>query len=100
MFPMKDQKGMPYVTVGVGGYSFDPDVQGASTKTKFGANGGVGYNYMVNDMTSVGLDVGYHWISTGSDFKKADGSNATASMLTADVHVGWNLGGMSGGKKK
>ena len=91
--PSKDMKMMPYITVGPGAYTLTSDASGATSKTKFGVNGGVGVNYAVNKQTSLGLDAMYHYVSTGSDFKKADGSNATFSIITVGVHVGWMLGG-------
>ena len=100
MFPMKDMKQYPYVKLAVGAYSVNPDVTGAETKTKLGVNGGVGYNYNVNEQWGVGADALYHWISTGSDYKKTDGSNATFSAMTVGIHVGYAFGAPGGGSSK
>jgi Outer membrane protein beta-barrel domain len=94
MFPMKDKSQYPYVKVGLGAYTVDPDVSGSSSKTLFGANGGLGWNkVMKSGKSSIGLDALYHWISQSDDFKKANGDKATLSYISLSAHYGFGLGG-------
>jgi opacity protein-like surface antigen len=93
MIPMSDKSQFPYLKVGAGGYNIDTDVAGQSSKTKFGANAGLGWNKALKGKTSFGLDGAYHWISSSSDFKNASGDDASLSYFTLSAHVGWSLGG-------
>ncbi|MFI5372161.1 MAG: outer membrane beta-barrel protein [Candidatus Eisenbacteria bacterium] len=93
MFPMKDKTQYPYVKIGLGAYTVDPDVPNVSSKTLFGANGGLGWNKVLkNGKTSIGLDANYHWISQSDDFKKANGDKASLAYYTVSAHIGWGLG--------
>jgi opacity protein-like surface antigen len=93
MIPMSGKSQFPYIKVGAGGYNFDSDQAGQGSKTKFGANAGIGWNKALKGKTSFGLDGAYNWISSGSDFKTASGSDATLSYFTVSAHIGWALGG-------
>jgi hypothetical protein len=87
----------PYAKVGLGAYSVNPDVSGASSKTLFGWNAGLGYNKMMsNKKTSFGLDATYHWLSQNSEFTKVNDptSKAQLSFFSVAAHMGWGLGGM------
>jgi hypothetical protein len=102
MFPMKDKTQYPYIKLGLGGYSVNPDAPSGSdvgSKTLFGGNIGLGYNKALNAKSSLGLDVAYHWISQTDEYQNADGSKASLSMVTAAVHYGWAFGGEGGAKK-
>lgn len=93
MFPMKDKSQYPYIKIGLGAYSVDPDVSGAATKTLFGANGGLGWNKVLkNGKTSIGIDANYHWISQSDEYKTASGDKATLAFYTVSAHIGWGLG--------
>jgi hypothetical protein len=94
MFPMKDKTQYPYVKIGVGAYSIDPDVSDVASKTLFGANGGLGWNKVLkNGKTSIGIDANYHWISQSDEYTKVNSTDkATLSFISVSVHVGWGLG--------
>ena len=101
MIPMKDKSQYPYVKIGLGAYSVNPDVNvpagytGPATKTLFGWNGGLGWNkVMSNKKTSIGLDAAYHWLSQNSEYTKLNSTDkASYSFITVSAHVGWGLGG-------
>ena len=98
MMPMKEQ--YPYVKAGLGGYSFNSDQPGESSKTKFGYNVGLGWNkLMANGKTTFGIDGMYHWITPSSDFKNSSGGNASLQYFIVSAHVGWGLGGNSASVK-
>ncbi len=95
MFPMKDKTQYPYLKLGIGAYSIDPDVSGVASKTLFGGNVGLGYNKALSAKNSLGLEVLYHWISQSDEYTKVSDPNSKASLsvITVAAHYGFALGG-------
>ena len=95
-FPTGNAKSNPYVKLGLGMYMAKSKIDGITpavdtTITKFGGNVGLGYNYEVSPMYTIGFNVAYHMIMAGDSFKKEDGTKINPSFFTAGINLNFGM---------
>lgn len=101
MIPMQNKDQYPYIKAGLGGYNFNSDVSGQSSKSLFGFNAGVGWNKLLkNGKTAFGIDGAYHWITPNDEFKNSSGDKASLQYFVVSAHLGWGIGGSKGAAVK
>jgi opacity protein-like surface antigen len=89
VFPMANEKVMPYVKVGLGAYSSKAKLEATGvdeeeTSTDFGFNVGGGVNFEVSPMYAVGINAAFHQIQTEEE---------ATNLITVGVNLLFGVGG-------
>ncbi len=86
-FPMSDAKQMPYIKAGVGLYNVKAKLDVTpggfdESKSKFGFNVGVGYDYEMSPKYTLGLVGAYHMIQTEGE---------STNLISVAAKVGFGM---------